>query len=497
MQPKKIIVIGSGIAGMAAAIRLAINGHEVTVYEKNESYGGKIASFVKDGFFFDTGPSLFTEPGNIEELFQLAGESCSAYLQYEKLPITCKYFFENNKQFTAYSNAEGFYPELQQFSGEDAIPVKQYLKNAAQLYNNAGGIFLNKSLHKRSTWLNKNIFSVLKITRVSYIIKTLSRYNRQKLKSPEVQQIFNRYATYNGSNPYKAPGMLSLIPHLEFNAGVYYPAGGMQKITDALFALAKKTGVHFHFNSPVQRIIHAEGKVEGVVVNNQNYFAHTVISNADIYITYKQLLRNDVKSQKVLKPERSSSALVFYWGMGKQFPHLDVHNILFAKDYFNEFNQLFRLKNISNDPTVYINITAKKDCTHAPAGKENWFVMINAPSNTGQNWEQITNTSRKNIIQKINAMLGEDIAPLIETETICDPIMIEKNTGSFMGSLYGASSNSIFSAFLRHPNFSSFAKGLYCCGGTVHPGGGIPLCLKSAKITTEIMEADFRKHKHH
>ena len=497
MEPKKIIIIGSGIAGMAAAIRLAVNGHRVTVFEKNDTYGGKIASFEKEGYFFDSGPSVFTEPENIEALFQLAGENYTDYLRYEKLPVTCKYFFENNKSFIAYSDPEQFYPELQQLSGEDLMRVKQYLANAEKLYTHAGAIFLNKSLHKISTWFNKDILSVLKVTRLSYILKTLSSYNQQKLKSPEVQQIFNRYATYNGSSPFKAPGMLSLIPHLEFNRGVFYPLGGMQKIADAVFALAQKTGVHFEFNAPAQRIIHSEGKARGIVAHHQNHFADAVVSNADIYVTYKHLLGNEVKSQKVLKAERSSSALIFYWGILKPFPQLDVHNILFSKDYYSEFKHLFRFKNISNDPTVYINVTSKKDPAHAPAGKENWFVMINAPSNTGQNWEQIIGNTKKNILQKISGILGEDIEPLIESETIYDPLTIEKNTGSFMGSLYGSSSNSKIAAFLRHPNFSRYAKGLYCCGGTVHPGGGIPLCLKSAKITTELIEADFRKRKNH
>lgn len=493
MTPRKIVVIGSGVAGMAAAIRLAVSGHDVTVYEKNSYPGGKLSAFIKDGFHFDAGPSLFTQPQNIEELFELAGEPVGDYFQYVKLPEICNYFFENGKQFTASDDLHKLATSVEQTIGEKSENIIYYLQRSKNLYDNVGSIFLNHSLHKRRTWVNRHILKALRAVRFSYLFGTLDSYNRSVFKTPEAAQIFNRYATYNGSDPYKAPGMLSLIPHLEYNEGCFYPKGGMISITNALYALAGKKGVKFEFNAAVQRIIHSEAMIKGIVVNNTNVFADTVVTNADIYFTYKQMLRHEAKAKKVLKQERSSSALIFYWGIAKKFDQLGLHNIFFSDNYRREFDQIFNKRNITTDQTVYVNITSKIDLIHAPAGKENWFVMVNVPPNSGQDWKELTNTARENILAKLSRLLGEEIAPLIETEDILDPILIQERTGSYMGSLYGTSSNSRLSAFFRHPNFSGYIKGLYCCGGSVHPGGGIPLCFKSAKIVADLIDREKAK----
>jgi phytoene desaturase len=349
-------------------------------------------------------------------------------------------------------------------------------------------------LHKRKTWFNKRIFKALGATRYSFLFNTLHKHNKAKFKSAEAIQLFNRYATYNGSNPYKAPAMLSMIPHLEYNEGVFYPAGGMISITNALYKLALAKGVEFVFNTRVQKIIHHEGSVKGIVANDKNIESDLLVSNMDLFFTYKQLLSNDYKANTVLKQERSSSALVFYWGIKKEFEQLQLHNIFFSNNYQAEFDALFNKMNLQSDPTVYINITSKIQQEHAPAGKENWFVMINVAANTGQDWELIKQEARKKIIEKLNKILQTDIEPLIETEEILDPVTIEEKTSAYRGSLYGSSSNSKWAAFLRHPNFTDAIKGLYFCGGSVHPGGGIPLCLKSAKIVSELIKTKKRAH---
>lgn len=500
MSNKKAIIIGSGVAGLATATRLAVQGFAVTVYEKNNYPGGKLTAFEKDGFHFDAGPSVFTQPQNIKDLFELAEEPIENYFSYQPVAVACKYFYENGKIVEAFTDAENFGRELEDKLGEPAAAVKNYLARSQKLYDKVGTIFLNHSLHKRKTWLNKRSLKALAATKYSYLFKTLHQYNKAKLTSPEAIQLFNRYATYNGSNPYKAPAMLSLIPHLEYNEGVFYPKGGMINITNALYELAVKKGVQFHFNTPVQKIIHHKGTARGIVVNNENIISDIVVSNMDVYFTYKYLLCNETKATKILKQERSSSALVFYWGIKKQFETLQLHNVFFSSNYAAEFDCLFKKKTLYNDPTIYINITSKMEAGMAPGGKENWFVMINVPANAGQDWEAIKIEARKIIIEKLNRLLPAgcsaqtDIEPLIETEEILEPVIIEDRTASYQGSLYGTSSNSKLAAFLRHPNFTAAVKGLYFCGGSVHPGGGIPLCLKSAQIVCDLIKKEKRAH---
>ncbi|MFT3682939.1 MAG: phytoene desaturase family protein [Ferruginibacter sp.] len=496
MTRGKAVIIGSGIAGLATAVRLAVKGFEVTVYEKNNTAGGKLSSFVNNGFYFDAGPSLFTQPENIEELFDLAGEPMENIFSYEPVKIACKYFYPGGKIVNAYTDRDLFAAELAQQLNEESASVIRYLDDAEKLYNKVGTVFLNHSLQKRKLWLSRKITGAIATVKYPYLFNSLHAYNRKKFNSTEAVQLFDRFATYNGSSPYKAPGILSMVSHLEHNQGVFYPKGGMISIVKALYQLAVAKGVHFYFDTPVDNIIYHEGKAMGVVVNGQNTEAAIVISNADLHFTYKKLLNNPVKAQQLSRKESSSSAFIFYWSINKRFPQLELHNIFFSDNYKNEFESLFGRKQVSGDPTIYINITSKMETAHAPEGKENWFVMINAPADNEQNWDLIKEKLREVVIKKLSGMLGENISDCIEAEFTLDPTMIEAQTTSYRGALYGSSSNSKRSAFFREPNFTSTVKGLYFCGGSVHPGGGIPLCLRSAKIVSELAAAGFKKSHH-
>jgi phytoene dehydrogenase-like protein len=212
-----------------------------------------------------------------------------------------------------------------------------------------------------------------------------------------------------------------------------------------------------------------------------------VVSNMDVTPTYLKLMPDQKPPMKTLNQEKSGSGLIFYWGINREFKELGLHNILFSKDYEKEFNHQFGLKDIFDDPTIYINITSKIIPSDAPEGSENWFVLINAPSNTGQEWEAITQKTKKAILEKIKRTLHIDLEPHIVTERILDPVKIETNTASSQGALYGNSSNNKYAAFLRHPNFSKEIQNLFFVGGSVHPGGGIPLAISSAKITSAIL----------
>ena len=365
---KKAIIIGSGIAGIAASIRLSVQGFEVHVFEKNDYPGGKLSAFEKNGYRFDAGPSLFTQPQNVEELFTLANEPIEDYFQYQEVEIVCHYFFENGIQLNTYADREKLANEFQTKLGEEPVSVKKYLSKAETLYDNIGEIFLNHSLHVSKTWLHKRVINALKNIKLPYLFNSLHQYNTTQFKSKEAVQIFNRFATYNGSNPYKAPAMLSLIPHLEQNQGTFYPKGGMINITNALYKLALKKGVQFHFNHSVEKIVHEQGTAKGIVTNGELVNGDLIISNGDVYYTYKNLLQNSAKVKMLEKIERSSSALIFYWGIKKEFSQLGLHNILFSEKYDVEFDHLFNKKTLFNDPTIYINITSKMESNQAPDG---------------------------------------------------------------------------------------------------------------------------------
>lgn len=481
------IVIGSGIAGLAAALRLRRKGFSVEIFEKNNYTGGKLTAFDQAGFRFDAGPSLFTLPLQVDELFELFEENPRAHFNYMKLEVACNYFWQDGTQLIASGNGEDFAKNVEKTFQIPASDVTRYLKKSEFVYNTVAPVFLHMSLHKWTNFINLKTLKGVLLMPFLGIFSKLNTHNERQFSEPKLVQLFNRYATYNGSDPYQAPAVLQSIPHLEFNIGAYLPQNGMHDITQSLEELALRKGIKIHLNATVSKIEIAENKVAGVWINNELKPASIVVSNVDIFPTFRKLLPDLKAPEKVMNQPRSSSALIFYWGMNKEFAQLDVHNIFFSEDYKAEFESIFKDKKVGEDPTIYVNITSKKIKSDAPLGCENWFVMINVPGNTGQNWDEITKTSRVKIINKLSTILKEDISKLILNESILDPRSIESKTSSYQGSLYGSSSNNRNAAFQRHANFKSTVKGLYFCGGSVHPGGGIPLCLQSARIVADLI----------
>ncbi|MFK7812110.1 MAG: 1-hydroxycarotenoid 3,4-desaturase CrtD [Maribacter sp.] len=480
----KIAVIGSGIGGLATACRLASKGHEVTVFEKNAVPGGKISQIRMGGYRFDTGPSLFTLPELVEELYSAAGETVPATFAYKKLEVLCKYFYNSSEHLVAWADQQKFTEECVEKLGEDPANITKYFKSAALIYKITADIFLFNSLHKVKNFLKFSVLkSLLQVFKIRFY-KTMHGENRGNFKSPLLVQLFDRYATYNGSNPYQAPATLNVIAHLENNLGTYFPKEGMYSIVQHIYELALKKGVRFNFNSLVTSIDVENKKAIGLSLGDTALAFDKIVSDSDINYVVNNLMDHPLK-KRFNRLEPSSSALVFYWGINKEFPELDLHNILFSGDYKEEFTNLFQNKTIHSDPTVYIFVSSKLVKSDAPKNCENWFVMVNAPSNSKENWDELIRTTKQSIIAKINKALKTNIEDHIEYEKIASPITIAQDTLSKGGALYGNSSNSMFSAFLRHPNFLKSVKNLYFVGGSVHPGGGIPLCLASAQIVSK------------
>ena len=481
---KKINIIGSGIAGLAVAIRLSKKGYQVTIFEKNNYLGGKLSELKLGSFRFDKGPSLLTMPHLIDELSE--GDPNLTLMPYTKLNILTHYFFEDGTKIKATSTLNEFAKEISEKLNENETVVLNHLKKSAFYYKITSDLFLTQSLSKIKNFLNlKTLKGILCIPKLN-LFRTMHYQNAITFKNKKTVQIFDRYATYNGSNPYKAPALLNIIPHLEFGFGAYLPKNGMHQITKHLQQLALSLGVEIKLNAPVEKINLQNNKVVGLTSNGVFYECDSVLSDIDIHSVYEHLLPKEFKPKKLLSQEKSSSAYVFYFGINKEFNELDVHNILFSENYKEEFDCLFNEQKPYHDPTIYINITSKLCKLDAPSNCENWFVMINAPHNTSK--EPITYGSelRKQVLAKINRILKTNLESYIIEEAVLDPYEIEMQTSSVGGSLYGNASNNKFSAFLRHANFSSSIKGLFFLGGSVHPGGGIPLCLLSAKIVANL-----------
>ncbi|HMP29369.1 MAG TPA: phytoene desaturase family protein [Saprospiraceae bacterium] len=483
----KVIIIGAGIAGLSSAVRMAARGYQVEVFEATDKIGGKLNQFELNGYRFDAGPSLFTMPQYVTELFTIAGKQGSDYFQYDSLDVICNYFWEDGTRCSTYKDFDKTIKELSEKLFESQQKLKEHFDDSALKYQLTGKTFLENTLHSFKTWLSLDVVKALTKLHKLDVLGTMHGVNQKRFKNPKTIQLFDRYATYNGSNPYKAPGLLNIIPHFEYGFGAYIPKKGMYEISESIYKLCIDLGVKFHLNTKVSNILKETNKVAGIqTVKGAVHKCDIVISNMDAYYTYLHLLNQKEDANDILKQERSSSALIFYWGIKNTFKELDLHNIFFSNDYEHEFACISKGE-ISNDPTIYINITSKYVQNDAPKGCENWFTMINVPYNKDQNWELLIAHAKKNILTKLSRILGREIESLIVCEDILDPRSIESKTMSYTGSLYGTSSNSKWAAFARHPNQSPQYNNLFFIGGSVHPGGGVPLCLLSSKIVDDII----------
>ncbi len=484
---KKVAVIGAGLGGISAALRLSQHKFDVTVFEQNSTPGGKANVICKNGFRFDTGPSLLTMPFVIQDLFEYINEDISKYFTVKKLDVLCKYFYPDGKIINAYSDLQKFKNEIDNKTSVKANSIDKYFAYSKNIYDLTAELFLMKSFSEPATFLNSSALkTLLNINKIDPF-RTVHQANQSFFTDDKMIQLFDRYATYNGSNPFIAPATLNIIPYVEFILGGFIIEEGIYALPNSLYQIAENKGVKFNFNSKVEKIIFENSFVKGISTNGKFHNFDLVISNADVNNTYKYLLNEADSPGNIINEENlSTSAIVFYWGV-KIKSDLEIHNILFSENYKKEFDEIFIEKNIPLDPTIYIYISSKFKKEDAPENCENWFVMINSPFRNFEDQENEINRIRERIINKINTFLQIDISGKIIFEGILTPDKLEKQTGSYKGSIYGISSNNKKAAFLRQQNKSRKYKGLYFTGGSAHPGGGIPLVLLSGKITSELI----------
>ena len=473
------VVLGAGIGGMSCAALLAHNGYNVKIIEQNPSFGGKAGQLNEDGYIFDTGPSLLTLPEWIDDLFTSCAKNPREYFNYSKLSHITRYFFENNKQVDIVENLHDTAQNFEKELGLNKQIFTEYFRLWNQIYDISEKTFLKGEIKFNAAFL-KSAFTWFKNTGISSILNSMASYNTSKLNNKEVEKIMNRFATYTGSSPYKTPAFMNQLGVVEMVKGAYFPDGGIYSIPTALHKLCVDLGVQFCFNEKVQKVSE-NNKVIIVKTTNNTYETKKIISNIDFYTTQKLLDRK----VKISSENLSTSAIVFYWGVELTTPFLKLHNILFSEDYKKEFNDIFKESKIPADPTVYINISSKKDATHAPEGCENWFVMINIPPRpTLVNNEEI-NKARNYITSLIKKKFDINLEDHIVFEEILTPKSLYDKTGAHGGALYGEHQNSLSVIMNRKPNQDKRSKNIFYVGGSVHPGGGIPLALRSGVNTAQ------------
>ncbi len=473
---KKILVIGAGLGGLAAAIRLARAGHSVEVWEKNGEPGGKLKELHLDGFSWGMGPSLLTMPQVLSELFASAGERMEDHIELVRLDSACRYFWTDG---TVIDEDAAFWlrPE-----------VAGFLEYTRGIYELSGEAYLTRP--PGDFWRAFTLDNLPKLRHLGKVatMRTLADEVNRRITDPHLRQIFLRFATYNGSSPYLTPATFNIIPYVEAEFGAWYVRGGMVKISEALALLAQRLGITFRFNTTA---IDWDNN-EALAHDGFRSRADFLVCNGDVLGAQTGFLSRLFSTQdreKVLRPPLSTSGFILFLGLRGRDPRLGHHNIFFSDNYRDEFDQIHRQKISPSEPTIYISISSRTDPGHAPAGHDNYFVLVNAPArDPKQPWTKAEALGYRDIVLKRLEKFGFDYLPgRIVAEQIFTPNDFATRDLAHHGALYGWASHSIRTSLFRPPLRARGTRNVFFTGGTTHPGGGIPLVLLSGKMVAELI----------
>ena len=485
-----VAIIGAGIGGLSAAIRLAAAGRRVAIYEQNAAVGGKMGQIIQDGFRWDTGPSVITMRPVFEELFAAAGRRLDDYLTLLPVNPLTRYFYRDGTVLDATGDFRRMADQIERLDPRDVEGYLDFLAYAARLHRITGPVFIYNRPPTVRTFLGVPPTDMLQVD--PWL--TMDQAIRRRVHSPHLRQLLGRFATYVGASPYAAPATLSVIAHVELTGGVWYPQGGIYAIADAMQRLAVELGVQIYPSTPVAHIETRDGNAAGLRLKDGRYIpARVVLANVDVTTVYARLLDPVLapgRLDRLRRTDTSCSGFVLLLGVEGEHPQLAHHNIFFNTDYRREFTDIFAEGRPPQDPTVYVAVTSKTDASHAPRGCENWFVLVNAPALGPQfDWETQTHAYRDLVFATLGHC-GLDVRTRVRSEIMLTPQDIQRLTGAWRGALYGISSNQPLNAFRRPHNRCPDVKGLYFAGGTTHPGGGVPMVTLSGKVAAELILAD-------
>jgi phytoene desaturase len=482
----EVLVVGAGVGGLAAAIRLRAAGHSVEVLERNDEVGGKLATRHIDGYTFETGPSLLTLPRVFDELLAVAGTSLADEVDLVRLDPVCRYRFPDGSTFDVAADPADTAANLDVWSPGSAEPWRRFVDRGARTWEVAERTFFAGPMGSPMRLLGR-MRSPLDLVAIDAQV-SLDRRARSTFDDPRLVAWADRYATYSGSSPMAAPATLGCIPAIEQHEGGWYVRGGLGRLAEALGDVAGRMGVEVRCGVDVDRVVRHGRRVVGVQAAGVDRPADVVVVNADAHHLYVDLLPHRRALARVERAPRSSSGFVLLLGVEGRTDGLAHHNVSFPHDYAAEFTDLFDRRVPVEDPAVYVCCSAVTDPDQAPAGNENWFVLVNAPSGGGTDWSAEAPRYRDRLLDVL-AGRGWDLSGRIRCEATITPDDIAARYRAHQGAIYGTSSNGRLAAFLRPGNRGPL-RGLYLVGGSSHPGGGLPLVVVSGRIVADLVAAD-------
>lgn len=485
---KKTVVCGAGIGGLVSAIYMAHKGHDVSIFEKNSVPGGKMGEYKREGYRFDTGPAILTLPHVFEEFFKSIGRNMNDYFEFVRLDSSCKYFWSDNTVFDSYSDQQKLSKELKNVFGEiEENNYFRYLDYGKLFYDLAENNFLKEEFKIRKYISKRGIKNLTKFISG----RSVNDVSNKFFKDRKLKQLMDRFSTYNGSTPFLAPQIFSIIPYIEHKFGTYYVKGGIYEIAMSLEKICKEMNIEINYRHELTNTESNNKLISKLIfkTGEDKIYETGDFDNVIMNFTNNRSIMNDDYFES---EDWSCSAFILLMGIDKEYKELSYHNILFSDNYEKEFIDIFEKKIPADDMTVSICISQKCDSADAPNKCGNWFVHVDAPFlNSNSIWteENIENYKNKilNRIDSFTYMFNDSIRNHIKFCEVITPVDFLKNYNSEFGSIHGLSSNSLYTIIKRPKNKSQKFDNLYFAGGNTHPGGGVPLCFISGKIVSELL----------
>ncbi|WP_444684865.1 phytoene desaturase family protein [Alkalicoccus luteus] len=490
---QKAVVIGAGLGGLSAAMRLAGDGYDVTVLEKNERIGGKLNQRSGKGFTFDTGPSILTMPWVLEQLFNSVHRNVDDYMDIVRIEPQWKTFFEDGTTLNVLSDIPDMLNEMKKVKPDPGHSFMKFLSYSQDMYD-----LCMKSFYKTSITGLKDLKQqhTLKELLSMDPFNTVADSTKKHFDNKYLEQLFNFFVMYVGSNPYQSPAILNQLVYVQLGLGIHYVKGGMYNIARGMKNVLDELRVDVRTDTPVSHIHLENDAATGVVTEDGDYVpADIVVSNLEVIPAYETLLPKNGRTKKEVKSlsktyEPTVSGLVLLLGTDREFPQLEHHNFFFSEDPEKEFKQIFEKGVPADDPTIYIGVSSKTDPSQAPEGKENLFVLTHVPPKTAMKKKGDWDRYREVVLDKLERMGLTGLRSSIEFEYEFNPDTLEELYGANGGSIYGIAANKDTNGGFKIPARSQLYDNLYFSGGSTHPGGGVPMVTLSGQLTADLIKED-------